>query len=1220
MKKTLNLLITTVLIAAISPSIEAQSDYTVTSQPVGPELTYTLIEHNNGKYAEHYVDRNVDDVSVGFFDQLPKDNSSGSALSDHLVHNIPLPSEQLSSLPIQFFEANSKIYCIGTKEVIVLDKLTGGILTTIPLSNAGNLDARGMISNVPVNKLITGNPLNNIVYCADLSNNLYFINTQTDQVVSTQTVDFVDQLSTSLVYNNDNDILYWLVNSWEGTSGTVLKAFDGTSGSLLTERFFNVQVNDMLYLSGSLFITDDANITKIDPFTLASLNNFGGGSYTKLFKINPIEFAVVFDPVGAPPKMLSIYDVSNFVLQQSFNTPYEAHSFISIEGHSSNQSFVFLTLATDGFSDIYQYAKDAYGDYQVVNHTRPLNMVFLSDLEVSSNESYMYFGGKDYLGRIDLNSFLIDYSVQVEGCYSLDIELANNGTSDVVYSANTIEGTLSRHDARCSLLDITQTGFKTNLGCYNPQLNRTYFLNNRIDYNNSGVAVISSSSNVLANIEVGKYLTDIVYNEATQKVFVSGKKENSVFVIDASTNTLIQTVVLPEAPTKLYSYQNQIYCGCNSGVYAIDATTYTVATLDLSFPMSGIKEKCRNFELNETDGKLYGLYINGNYTHVVQIDLSTTSIDQVHQFSYLDGEEITYDAVNQKVYIANTRLPLLYVYNPSNFNLITSVSYYIQTILFNLHMDYDYYRNKIYLNYNDVAGEHQTTVIDCDDYTYQSQALNSPKSSQTWNPINEQQYFYNVAVNDDNRHELYCGVADCLDDDHLGDIYLGNLLNKNYLIRGNNDNTLPVFNDSRNRIYWPNGHFCNVSVIEAYTDDNNLRPGWTWLSFPRLERTDNNPVQTGPVLERVNYFPCNMELIDQYYSTMEYLVGSGWSGDLDFVNSTKGYKLYLNIESPEPFIEMHGAKLDPGTQLTLYPNQDNWIAYFLEEGQYPWEAFPSDLYNNHLTHIQAQFWAMAKVDDKWLMADVVAPIQYADMVNVRIAGNLPITFTWSPTDVGREEAELLETEYYTYEEQSDYLPLYVETDSTSDVQEIAVLAEGEVRGAAVRGDNDTLVEVNAYLEGVPAGTPLEFETWSGLKSAKPSKTTYLVRDMVNKTYQDRKIFKGESADFHVVSLKKGQSAEKPEIINALRCSPNPFSTSTKLSFSISAEFEVKLSVYDLSGNEVCSLMQGTYPAGFYEVTWEGNATAGHKLPEGVYFYKLYTGNGQMESGKIVLIK
>ncbi len=63
--------------------------------------------------------------------------------------------------------------------------------------------------------------------------------------------------------------------------------------------------------------------------------------------------------------------------------------------------------------------------------------------------------------------------------------------------------------------------------------------------------------------------------------------------------------------------------------------------------------------------------------------------------------------------------------------------------------------------------------------------------------------------------------------------------------------------------------------------------------------------------------------------------------------------------------------------------------------------------------------------------------------------------------------------------------------------------------------------------------------------------------------------------------------------------PNPFNPSTTIKFSVPKETNVKLSVYNVLGQEVAELLNGRIKEGSYEITFDGN-----KMSSGVYFYRL----------------
>ena len=78
--------------------------------------------------------------------------------------------------------------------------------------------------------------------------------------------------------------------------------------------------------------------------------------------------------------------------------------------------------------------------------------------------------------------------------------------------------------------------------------------------------------------------------------------------------------------------------------------------------------------------------------------------------------------------------------------------------------------------------------------------------------------------------------------------------------------------------------------------------------------------------------------------------------------------------------------------------------------------------------------------------------------------------------------------------------------------------------------------------------------------------------------------------------------------------PNPFNPSTSIQYAVSSRQFIKLTVYDLLGREVETLVNEEKTAGTYELTW--NAAA---LPSGVYFYQLRAGNF-VETKKMILLK
>jgi hypothetical protein len=78
--------------------------------------------------------------------------------------------------------------------------------------------------------------------------------------------------------------------------------------------------------------------------------------------------------------------------------------------------------------------------------------------------------------------------------------------------------------------------------------------------------------------------------------------------------------------------------------------------------------------------------------------------------------------------------------------------------------------------------------------------------------------------------------------------------------------------------------------------------------------------------------------------------------------------------------------------------------------------------------------------------------------------------------------------------------------------------------------------------------------------------------------------------------------------------PNPFNPTTNIRFDLSSTDKVTLTVYNIVGQQVATLVSGTLAAGSYNVPFDAS-----ELASGVYFYKLSTPT-QTQTRKMVLLK
>ena len=71
--------------------------------------------------------------------------------------------------------------------------------------------------------------------------------------------------------------------------------------------------------------------------------------------------------------------------------------------------------------------------------------------------------------------------------------------------------------------------------------------------------------------------------------------------------------------------------------------------------------------------------------------------------------------------------------------------------------------------------------------------------------------------------------------------------------------------------------------------------------------------------------------------------------------------------------------------------------------------------------------------------------------------------------------------------------------------------------------------------------------------------------------------------------------------------PNPFKQTTAIQYELPVNNPVRLSVYNLIGQEIKVLIDAYQEPGKYTVRWNGADEDGKKVPSGIYMFKIETG-------------
>jgi photosystem II stability/assembly factor-like uncharacterized protein len=95
---------------------------------------------------------------------------------------------------------------------------------------------------------------------------------------------------------------------------------------------------------------------------------------------------------------------------------------------------------------------------------------------------------------------------------------------------------------------------------------------------------------------------------------------------------------------------------------------------------------------------------------------------------------------------------------------------------------------------------------------------------------------------------------------------------------------------------------------------------------------------------------------------------------------------------------------------------------------------------------------------------------------------------------------------------------------------------------------------------------------------------------------------------------KSTGTETPSSYSLSQNYPNPFNPTTKIKFNVAKTGEVKITVFDVTGREVQTLVNESLKPGTYEAAFDGS-----QFTSGVYFYKITAGDFS-ETKKMLMIK
>ncbi len=91
-----------------------------------------------------------------------------------------------------------------------------------------------------------------------------------------------------------------------------------------------------------------------------------------------------------------------------------------------------------------------------------------------------------------------------------------------------------------------------------------------------------------------------------------------------------------------------------------------------------------------------------------------------------------------------------------------------------------------------------------------------------------------------------------------------------------------------------------------------------------------------------------------------------------------------------------------------------------------------------------------------------------------------------------------------------------------------------------------------------------------------------------------------------VSAVEQSIGSQPQDFHLAQNYPNPFNPSTTIEYALPKATMARLTIYNMVGQKVATLVDGLHQAGTFKATWNGADESGQAVNSGLYLYKLET--------------
>ncbi len=143
-------------------------------------------------------------------------------------------------------------------------------------------------------------------------------------------------------------------------------------------------------------------------------------------------------------------------------------------------------------------------------------------------------------------------------------------------------------------------------------------------------------------------------------------------------------------------------------------------------------------------------------------------------------------------------------------------------------------------------------------------------------------------------------------------------------------------------------------------------------------------------------------------------------------------------------------------------------------------------------------------------------------------------------------------------------------------------------------------------------------------------TKIILPDGTSREFLSRTVLKGREIENLYTLVKKGvrmsdENIGNPTEFKIIGNYPNPFNPSTTIKYALPIESNVRLQIFNITGELINEINLNEQEAGYHSVVWNGKTRKGEKASSGIYIYRLKftsikNGSTKILSSKMMLLK